>query len=186
LALDAELVLKRNYEWTEKRESRLKQRNLALILFLMSACVKGNRKPFLVQMERRPLLCRPGASPQPQNDQERHTDAASQIFQERFGPQFIRLNVVSGHVIAGPGHMNLRNAGAVWLTREPSRRRLRERFLLETEYNALTCPFLSRLNTSLMDSSGKVSIVAFTLPSPANASDSSRSKRVPTMEPRIV
>ena len=32
--------------------------------------------------------------------------------------------------------MNLRNAGAVWLTREPSRRRLRECFLLETEYNA--------------------------------------------------
>ena len=45
---------------------------------------------------------------------------------------------------------------------------------------------LSRLSTSLMDSRGNASIVALTLPCPANASDSSRSKRVPTMEPRIV
>jgi hypothetical protein len=44
LALDAELVLYRNCEWTEKRESRLKQRNFDLILFFESACVKENRK----------------------------------------------------------------------------------------------------------------------------------------------
>jgi hypothetical protein len=44
LALDAELVLYRNCEWTEMRESRLKQRNFELILFFESACVKENRK----------------------------------------------------------------------------------------------------------------------------------------------
>ena len=47
LAFDAELVLKRNYEWTEKREFRLKQRNPEVIRFLMRACVKENRNPFL-------------------------------------------------------------------------------------------------------------------------------------------
>ena len=44
LALDAELVLYSSCEWTEKRESRLKQRNFDLILFFESACVKENRK----------------------------------------------------------------------------------------------------------------------------------------------
>src|SRR6266478_461857 len=41
------LSLNRNCKWTEKREFRLKQRNLELILFLTRACVKGNRKLFL-------------------------------------------------------------------------------------------------------------------------------------------
>ena len=47
LALDAELVPKRNFEWIEKRKFRLKQRNLELILFFESPCVKENRKLFL-------------------------------------------------------------------------------------------------------------------------------------------
>src|SRR6266478_6604352 len=41
------LSLNRNCKWTEKREFRLKQRNLELILFLTRACVKENRKLFL-------------------------------------------------------------------------------------------------------------------------------------------
>jgi hypothetical protein len=49
LALDAELVLKRNREWTEKRESRLKQRNHELIVFFADRCVKDIRKISFVQ-----------------------------------------------------------------------------------------------------------------------------------------
>ena len=47
MALDAELVLKRNCEWTEKRESRLKQRNLELIVFFAATTVKDIRKILL-------------------------------------------------------------------------------------------------------------------------------------------
>jgi|HubBroStandDraft_2_1064218.scaffolds.fasta_scaffold963730_2 hypothetical protein len=47
LALDAELVLKRNREWTEKRESRLKQRNHELIVFFADTRVKDIRKILL-------------------------------------------------------------------------------------------------------------------------------------------
>jgi hypothetical protein len=44
MALDAELVLKRNCEWTEEREFRLKQRNLELIVFFTDTSVKDIRK----------------------------------------------------------------------------------------------------------------------------------------------
>lgn len=44
MALDTELVLYRKYEWTEKRESRCRQRNLEMILFLGRAGVKANQK----------------------------------------------------------------------------------------------------------------------------------------------
>ena len=50
----------------------------------------------------------------------------------------------------------------------------------------LTFPVLSRLKMSLIESSGRVSIVALTLPSAANVSASCRSMRVPTIEPRMV
>jgi hypothetical protein len=53
MALDAELVLYRNFEWTEKREFRPKQRNREVILFFESAGVKDNRKLLLCKMERR-------------------------------------------------------------------------------------------------------------------------------------
>ncbi len=43
LALDAVLGLYRNYVWTTKRESRLKRRNLDMILFRYSVGVKDNR-----------------------------------------------------------------------------------------------------------------------------------------------
>jgi hypothetical protein len=65
LALDAELVLYRNCEWTEMRESRLKQRNFDLILFFENACVKENRKlPLCKNKERRRLFSRPCSSPE--------------------------------------------------------------------------------------------------------------------------
>jgi hypothetical protein len=53
MALDAELVLYRNFEWTEKREFRPKQRNLEVILFFESARVKDNRKLLLCNGRRK-------------------------------------------------------------------------------------------------------------------------------------
>jgi hypothetical protein len=47
LALDAKLVLYRNRKWTEKREFRLKQRNLDVILFFEGRCVKDIPKILL-------------------------------------------------------------------------------------------------------------------------------------------
>jgi|ERR1700676_916987 len=47
MALDAELVLYRNCEWTEKREFRPKQRNRRLIVFFADTSVKDIRKILL-------------------------------------------------------------------------------------------------------------------------------------------
>ena len=54
MALDAELVLKRNREWTEKRESRLKQRNHELIVFFADTSVKDIRKILLCKKKEDP------------------------------------------------------------------------------------------------------------------------------------
>ena len=50
----------------------------------------------------------------------------------------------------------------------------------------LTFPVLRRWKTSLIDSSGCVSMIAFTLSSAAKLKASSKSSRVPTIEPRMV
>src|SRR5580693_3299551 len=47
-------------------------------------------------------------------------------------------------------------------------------------------PACIRLKISLMSSSFSAFVVALTIPSPAKASASARSRRVPTMEPRMV
>jgi hypothetical protein len=44
LALGAELVLIKNCEWNERRESRPKRRNLELIVFFEKECVKDIRE----------------------------------------------------------------------------------------------------------------------------------------------
>jgi hypothetical protein len=54
LALDAELVLKRNREWTEKRESRLEQRNHELIVFFADTRVKDIREILLCKKKEDP------------------------------------------------------------------------------------------------------------------------------------
>jgi hypothetical protein len=80
MALDAELVLYRNCEWTEKRESRLKQRNFDLILFFESACVKENRKLPLCKKK-----SDDGSSPGTvRHLGEKTLDAGTQISQARF------------------------------------------------------------------------------------------------------
>ena len=50
----------------------------------------------------------------------------------------------------------------------------------------LTFPALRRWKTSLIESRGCVSMIALTLPSAAKLKASSRSSRVPTIEPRMV
>jgi hypothetical protein len=54
LAPDAELVLYRNFEWTEKREFRRYQRNLEVILFLGRPGVKVNRNFLLSESDSSP------------------------------------------------------------------------------------------------------------------------------------
>src|SRR6266478_7509611 len=67
------LSLNRNCKWTEKREFRLKQRNLELILFLTRACVKENRKLFLCKKwSDGGFYPGPYSSPQLQNGWGRH------------------------------------------------------------------------------------------------------------------